>query len=126
MAEKISESGKLMVEKKGPVTRITLNRPEVHNAVNDAVMAGLEAILDRIDEMPEVRALILTGAGERTFCAGGDLKYFASLESQAAGQAIDLGVDEPVVLLAVVELAQPLDCDAPGAVGLVAVADLFQ
>ncbi|MEM7354022.1 MAG: enoyl-CoA hydratase/isomerase family protein [Acidobacteriota bacterium] len=67
---------------------IRLNRPEVHNAVNDAVMAGLEAILDRIEEMPEVRALILTGAGEQTFCAGGDLKYFASLESQAAGEAM--------------------------------------
>lgn len=64
---------------------ITLNRPEVHNAVDEATMARLESILDHIETEPKVRALILTGTGEKTFSAGGDLKYFAQLETRDSG-----------------------------------------
>ncbi len=67
---------------------ICLNRPEVHNAVDEAMMENLEAILDEIERQADVRVLILTGAGDRSFCAGGDLTYFASLESQEDGMAM--------------------------------------
>ena len=62
---------------------LRINRPEVHNAVDAAVMAGLERRLDEI-ERRDLRALILTGAG-RSFCAGGDLRYFAGLETREQG-----------------------------------------
>lgn len=65
---------------------IRLDRPRVHNAVDDAMMTDLEAILDRVEAAPDLRVLILTGAGERSFCAGGDLDYFATLESAEAGR----------------------------------------
>jgi enoyl-CoA hydratase/carnithine racemase len=71
----------------GAVGVITLDRPEVHNAVDDAVMEALEAIVDDVDRRPDLRVLILTGAG-RSFCAGGDLKYFARLESREDGRAM--------------------------------------
>lgn len=69
----------------GGVGVIRLNRPEVHNAVDGAMMEGLEGILDRVDREPDLRVLVLTGAGTRSFCAGGDLKYFAGLASRADG-----------------------------------------
>lgn len=67
---------------------ITLNRPEKENAVDEAMMVRLESILDRIEAEPGVLALILTGAGSRTFSAGGDLRYFDRLRSRQAGVAM--------------------------------------
>lgn len=53
---------------------ITLNRPEQHNALNREVREALAAAWDRFETDPHLRIVILTGAGERAFCAGGDLK----------------------------------------------------
>jgi len=63
---------------------IRLNRPEVHNAINDAVMTHLKGILDRLKKSPEILVVILTAAGEESFCAGGDLKYFSTLKTREA------------------------------------------
>lgn len=62
------------VEREGAVLRITLNRPEVLNAFNRAVHAGLAAGLDEA-RSPDVRAVVITGAG-RGFCVGQDLTEF--------------------------------------------------
>jgi enoyl-CoA hydratase len=59
---------------------ITLNRPEAKNAINNALAEGLAAALDRLDDDSELRAGILTGAGD-TFCSGMDLKAFLKGES---------------------------------------------
>ncbi len=75
MAEKISESGKLIVEKKGPVTRITLNRPEVHNALDRELSQELNDAVKEVNVDRECRVLVLTGAGN-TFCTGDDIKEF--------------------------------------------------
>lgn len=56
------------------VARITLNRPDVHNAMDDILIADLSAELVRLDTDPEVRVVVLTGAG-KSFCAGGDLNW---------------------------------------------------
>jgi 2-(1,2-epoxy-1,2-dihydrophenyl)acetyl-CoA isomerase len=58
----------------GAVLTITLNRPEVFNAFNAALHAGLHAALESAGD-PEVRAVVITGAG-RGFCSGQDLKEF--------------------------------------------------
>jgi enoyl-CoA hydratase/carnithine racemase len=63
---------------------VRLNRPQVHNAVNEPVMEALEAILNRVETDPQIRALVVTGTG-RTFCAGGDLQYFATLDTREKG-----------------------------------------
>jgi len=61
----------------GGVLTITLNRPEVFNAFNSALHAGLRAALEEAAD-PAVRAVVITGAG-RGFCAGQDLKEFAEM-----------------------------------------------
>jgi enoyl-CoA hydratase len=58
----------------GRVALITLNRPEVSNAMNTAMGARLAQVLAEVDDRARVRVAVLTGAGERAFCAGGDLK----------------------------------------------------
>lgn len=67
---------------------LTLNRPEARNAVDEAVMARLELALDRIERDPDVRAVVLTGKGNRAFCAGGDLKYFETLQTAEQARAM--------------------------------------
>lgn len=56
------------------VTTITIDREARRNALNEAVAAGIAAALDAAEADRSVRAVVLTGAGDRAFCAGGDLK----------------------------------------------------
>lgn len=53
---------------------ITLNRPEVMNAISTAMITGLEGALSELATEEAVRTLVVTGAGEKAFCAGMDLK----------------------------------------------------
>lgn len=59
------------------VAWLTINRPEAHNALNRAVREGLFAGFHRFNEDDEAEVLVLTGAGDKAFCAGGDLKEMA-------------------------------------------------
>ena len=59
------------------ICTLTMNRPEARNAMSPDMMARLQAAIPRAAANPEVRALVLTGAGG-AFCAGGDVKGFAS------------------------------------------------
>src|SRR3954454_12078933 len=63
----------------GGVLTITLNRPEVLNAINSAIHAGIAAGLKEARD-PEVRAVVITGAG-RGFCVGQDLTEFREMPS---------------------------------------------
>lgn len=60
------------------IATVTLNRPEAMNAINLAVFTGLTEAAQAIKENPDVHVVILTGAGERAFSAGLDLKMVAS------------------------------------------------
>ena len=62
---------------------ITLNRPEAGNALNGALSEGLSNALTEAAENDDVRAIVVTGAGEKIFCAGMDLKAFAAGEDIA-------------------------------------------
>ncbi len=70
-------------EKDGRIARITLNRPEVMNAINDEMPAELAEAVARADADPDVHVMILSGRG-RAFCAGYDLAYYA--EGNGAGE----------------------------------------
>ena len=71
---------KVSYEKDGRIGRITLNRPEVLNAIDDEVPAALAAAVEAASGDPGVHVIVLSGAG-RAFCAGYDLTYYA----EAAG-----------------------------------------
>jgi enoyl-CoA hydratase len=58
---------------------ITLNRPDARNALGKDIRAGLFAAWDRFEKDPALRVAILTGSGEKAFCAGGDLKEMTEL-----------------------------------------------
>ena len=65
---------------------IRINRPDVHNALNESVIESLDGFLERVEADPQIRAVIITGSGTRTFCAGGDLQYFATLNTRDRGR----------------------------------------
>ena len=69
--------GEVLTERDGAVLTITLNRPDVFNAFNAALHARLNAALEEA-AAPDVRAVVITGAG-RGFCAGQDLKEFQEM-----------------------------------------------
>jgi enoyl-CoA hydratase/carnithine racemase len=58
----------------GPIALLTLNRPEVYNAINRELLKKLREHLQAIHERREIRVVIITGAGEKAFCSGADLK----------------------------------------------------
>lgn len=64
----------VLVERKGAVAVVTLNRPEVMNAINCEMAQSLARVLTELDAADEVRVIVLTGAGEKAFSAGADLK----------------------------------------------------
>jgi enoyl-CoA hydratase/carnithine racemase len=65
---------KILYEPDGPIVRITMNRPEVLNALDMEGYALLRAAFDRFEADPDLRVAILTGAGDRAFSTGSDLK----------------------------------------------------
>jgi enoyl-CoA hydratase len=62
------------VERDGPVAVVTMNRPEAMNALSRGLRAELAAAMEAVNADPDVRAVVLTGAGTRAFTAGLDLK----------------------------------------------------
>jgi enoyl-CoA hydratase/carnithine racemase len=64
----------ILTESKDGVFRLTLNRPEVRNALNDQVMGEIADAMVEAQRDPANRVIVLTGAGDKAFCAGGDLK----------------------------------------------------
>ena len=64
----------LIVEQRGVACHITINRAAEHNTMTDVVMEELIRAFRQAESMEGVRAIVLSGAGEQTFCAGGKLK----------------------------------------------------
>lgn len=67
----------VLLEEDGPVATITINRPNVRNAMNREASEAMSAIIDELDARADLRAGVLTGAGG-FFCAGMDLKAFSA------------------------------------------------
>jgi len=83
------DSPTVALEKRGGgVGMLTLNRPEVINAFNTRMRDDLFAALDAVRDDPDVRAVLIRGAGERGFCAGADLTEFGSAPSQAVARQV--------------------------------------
>ncbi len=79
----------LRFEMAGGVAEITLNRPEVYNALNLTMARELDDVMRRCDDDPAVRAVLLTGTG-KAFCAGGDLKSFAAEREHVGAHVKDV------------------------------------
>jgi enoyl-CoA hydratase/carnithine racemase len=68
-------------ERRGQVEVLTINRPEARNAINGEVSVGMAAALDELEADPGCSVVVVTGAGDKAFSAGMDLKAFASGEA---------------------------------------------
>jgi enoyl-CoA hydratase len=95
----------------GSIATITLDRPEKLNAINQAMRRGLAAAVARVRGDDAVRAVVLTGAGERAFCAGADVTEFI-------GRDIDeqrrLDLDAPRIFEELEALEKPVICAING------------
>ena len=69
----MTDTSSVLIDKRGPALWITINRPEKRNAINADVIAGISRGYRMAHEDAEVRVIVLTGAGEKAFCAGADL-----------------------------------------------------
>src|SRR3954447_12118764 len=94
-SQKLSRGGRLSVmndlvlkERRGAIVILTLNRPEKLNALNYQLIDRLLQLLDLIEDDPSLRAVIVTGAGDRAFSAGADIAEFSG--SMKAGPDVAL------------------------------------
>ncbi len=104
----MNDPRQILVEREGHVARVILNRPERRNALSFAAWQSLAASFDNLAADPQVRVIVLTGAGGRAFCAGNDISEFAEKRSTpeqvaaydavvAHAYEVIQGLDKPLV-----------------------------
>jgi enoyl-CoA hydratase/carnithine racemase len=76
-----SPTERLIGEKDGPIGWMTFNNPKRHNAVSIDMWEGIPVLLDQFDADPEIRVVVLKGAGEKAFVAGADISQFEQQRS---------------------------------------------
>jgi methylglutaconyl-CoA hydratase len=118
----------LLVEHDGSVVRVTLNRPEAHNAFNATLIADLASAFAALSADPTVRVVVLAGAGP-SFCAGADVRWMQQSLTYTEEQNLLDAQRLSLMLRTIDECAKPVVALVQGAalgggVGLVAVADL--
>ena len=82
-------SDTVLVERNGGVANVILNRPDRMNSLTLELMSALRERLQEVADDPEVRVVVLTGTGDRAFCAGQDLNESAPLGSADEGDWIE-------------------------------------
>jgi len=117
----------LLVERRGGVATVVINRPEQHNAVMRAMWRRLPAIFEELEAEGESRVIVLRGAGERAFASGQDIGEFRDTTTPEQAQAHSDLLEEAWGRLGRVRLpiiAMVHGYCMGGAVGLLAVCDL--
>jgi methylglutaconyl-CoA hydratase len=124
----MSTTDHLLVEKSGPVARVTLNRPEIHNAFDDALVASLTETAAMLADDDAVRVVILAGAG-KSFCAGADVNWMRRMVDYSQEENERDARDMALMFEAWNALPKPVigrihGAALGGGVGLVAVCDI--
>lgn len=78
-------------EKQEQIGVLTIQRPESLNALNSQVLKEIDGLLNQLNETQDIRALIITGAGEKAFVAGADIKEIDTLDPKTAGDFAGFG-----------------------------------
>src|SRR5690606_41874885 len=76
----------ILVEKKEPIAQITINRPSKLNALNKETIGELHDAFKALEEDKSVRAIIITGSGEKAFVAGADISEFADFDEKQGAE----------------------------------------
>src|ERR1035437_10963050 len=112
----------------GPVSRVTLNRPEVRNAFNDEVIAELTQAFTQLGQDPQVRAIVLAAEGV-AFCAGADLNWMRRMADYTHAENLADAAALAEMLRVLYTCPKPtvarIQGDVyAGGIGLVAVCDM--
>lgn len=83
----------LLFAVEGGVATITINRPKALNALNSAVMGEINAAITQCKKDDAIKAVIITGAGEKSFVAGADISQMATLRPQQAMAFMEFGIE---------------------------------
>ena len=118
----------LLVENRGQVAHVTLNRPQIRNAFDEALIAELGSTLARLDADAAVRAVVLGGAGS-AFCAGADLNWMKRMAGYGYEQNLADARSLAAMLKTLDRMAKPTIARVhgpafAGGVGLVAACDI--
>ncbi|MBN6151099.1 enoyl-CoA hydratase/isomerase family protein [Xanthomonas sp. AmX2] len=118
----------LLLERSGKVLTLRLNRPEVHNAFDAALIARLTAALEEVGADPKVKVVVLAGAGG-SFSAGADLQWMRSMATASEQENLDDALALARLLRTLDELPKPTvarvhGASFGGAVGLIACCDI--
>ncbi|MFV0680179.1 enoyl-CoA hydratase/isomerase family protein [Ottowia sp.] len=121
----MTESQEVLLERRGPAFWITINRPDKRNALHAGVIAAMRQGIRQAHADPEVQAIVLTAAGDKAFCAGGDLqpgKGFAFDFSKPSVDYADLMRDAQNATLPIIARVNGT-CMA-GGMGLLCMVDM--
>jgi enoyl-CoA hydratase len=99
-------SDEVLAERNGGVMRVTLNRPDKHNPLSRAVLARIRAIFDDARDELGLSCVVLTGAGDKYFAAGGDLRDLAEVRAEPEVRA--MAIEARAALDAVREFPLPV------------------
>jgi methylglutaconyl-CoA hydratase len=118
----------LEVTQSGPVARVALNRPDVHNAFDETLIAELTHVVRTLDADPGVRVLVLEGRG-KSFCAGADLNWMRKMAGFSHDENLADANALAGMLSALNGMSKPTIASVHGAaygggVGLVACCDI--
>ena len=83
----------LLLNIENNICSITINRPDKLNALNKEVFNELDSVMDEVNNNPEIKSVIITGAGPKAFVAGADITEFAGLSKEAAMAMAQKGQD---------------------------------
>jgi enoyl-CoA hydratase len=83
----------ILQERRDSIAIIRLNCPAKHNALSREMIVGLSDAFEQLEKQTDVRAVILTGSGERAFCAGTDISELATLTEEVAFETSKRGQD---------------------------------
>ena len=97
----------ILFERRGAAGLITLNRPQALNALTHAMVVAMKAQLDEWAGDPAVGAVVVRGAGERAFCAGGDIRAIAESGRAGTSYALDFWRDEYILNAAIKHYPKP-------------------
>lgn len=95
----------LLIEKNDGIALLTINSPKTLNALNSRVLRELESALDALDGDDEVRVVVLTGAGDKAFVAGADIKEMAAMNAFEGQQ---FGLQGQRVMLRMEKMRKPV------------------
>lgn len=118
----------LLIDIKNSIGIVWMNRPKLHNALNETMIAELNAVMRALGNDPAVRAVVLAGAGE-SFCAGVDAKWMRQIAGHSVRKNLADAVKFTTLLHTIDTLGKPIIARVHGpvfaeGVGLVAVCDI--